>query len=478
MFLSRKGRSGFRRGVGGPAVREDTRRRRLSAMIGLLLALSSSLALAQTNKTQDELEHAAELIRDHRLTQAEQQLNNILRATPDNAPALNLLGTIRAQQGRLSEAENLLLRSARIDPGFVGVHMNLAFLYMLRNAPEKTLSELKEVVKLDPDHIEANYKLARLLLSRGQTDEAINILERAKSISSASPLFLPLLGDAYLKKGNALKAEENYRSAIDAQPNNAEAILGLAKISQSRADIKGVAQYLARAHEAAGDSAEVLYKVGATSLALGVFDQARASLEQAAKLKPDNPTYLIALGAALLKNGDLFTAERMFHRALEIQPESAQGQMYLGYVLYKQKKFPEAKSYLEKAAKADASVPESFYYLGVILQEENEDERAIGLLEKAIQLSPSFAHAHVALGAGYLKLKDYQRAQKELELGVKLNPEDSKAHYQLALLYARLKDPKRAQAEMQIVEKLKAVEQSQKKEGDTFVIAPGVPNSP
>src|SRR5262249_4981068 len=273
-----------------------------------------------------------------------------------------------------SEAENLLLRSARIDPGFVGVHMNLAFLYMLRNAPEKTLSELKEVVKLDPDNIEANYKLARLLLSRGQTDEAINILERAKSISSASPLFLPLSGDAYLKKGNALKAEENYRSAIDAQPNNAEAILGLAKISQSRADIKGVAQYLARAHEAAGDSAEVLYKVGATSLALGVFDQARASLEQAAKLKPDNPTYLIALGAALLKNGDLFTAERMFHRALEIQPESAQGQMYLGYVLYKQKKFPEAKSYLEKAAKADASVPESFYYLGVILHEANEDD--------------------------------------------------------------------------------------------------------
>ncbi len=93
-------------------------------------------------------------------------------------------------------------------------------------------------------------------------------------------------------------------------------------------------------------------------------------------------------------------------------------------------------------------------------------------MEKAILVSPSFANAHVALGASYLKLKDYVRAQKELELGAKLNPDDSKAHYQLAVLYARLKDPKRAQAEMEIVERLKTIDQSQKKEGDTFVISP------
>src|SRR5439155_6084122 len=121
---------------------------------------------------------------------------------------------------------------------------------------------------------------------------------------------------------------------------------------------------------------------------------------------------------------------------------------------------------------ADSSAPEPFYYVGLIVQEENEDQRAVALLEKAIEVSPSFAQAHVALGASYLKLKDYPRAQRELEQGAKLNPDDSKAHYQLAVLYARLKDPQRSQAEMEIVERLKAVDQSQKKEGDTFVIAP------
>ena len=490
MFFNRQGRRGFRSGVGSPTNRglhagsprgvvdrEGTLRGGPSLTVGLLtLVLTASFAAAQTSNIQERLENAATLIRDNRIAEAEQQLNSILKMAPNEATALNLLGTIRAQQGRLNEAETLLTRAARIEPAFVGVHMNLALLYMLKNSPEKTISELKQVVKLEPNNIEANYKLARLLLSRGQIDDSIGVIEKAKSIPSGSVIFLTLLGDAYFKKGKVDKAEENYLLALAAQKDNADAILGLAKVSQSRGDIKATLGYLSQARELAGNSPELLYKVGVAALELRVFDEAQTALEQAVKLKPDESTYLTALGATWLKKPDLFAAEQVFRRALELQPDNAQAQMYLGYVLYKQKKFSEAKGHLEKTIKADSSAPEPFYYLGLIAQEENEDQRAVALLEKAIQVSPSFGNGHVALGASYLKLKDYSRAQKELELGANLNPDDSKAHYQLAVLYARLKDPKRAQAEMQIVEKLKALEQSQKREGDTFVITPAIPN--
>jgi len=478
LFFNRKGRRGFRRGgVRSPTVREGALRSRPSLTVGLLtLALTASFAPAQTNKIQERLENAATLIRDNRIVEAEQQLNIVLKMAPNDAAALNLLGTVRAQQRRLDEAETLLTRAAKIEPAFVAVHMNLAFLYLLKNAPEKTILELKAVLNLEPNNIDANYKLARLLLSRGQIDDSIGVLEKAKSIPSASAIFLALLGDAYFKKGNADKAEETYLLTLATQKNNADAMLGLAKISQRRGDIKTAQAYLSQARELAGNSPEMLYKVGVAGLGVGVFDDARSDLEQAVKLKPDEPAFLIALGAAWLKKADLFAAEQIFRRTLELQPDNAQAQMYFGYILYKQKKFSEAKGYLEKTIKADPSLPEPFYYLGLIVQEENEDEQAIALLEKAIQMSPSFANAHVALGVSYLKLKDYPRAQKELDLGVNLNPDDSKAHYQLAVLYARLKDPKRAQAEMQIVEKLKAAEQSQKKEGDTFVITPAIPN--
>ncbi|MFN2532521.1 MAG: tetratricopeptide repeat protein [Pyrinomonadaceae bacterium] len=433
-------------------------------------------AYGQSDGIQSRVENAASLIRNNRIPEAERQLTSILNVAPNNQDALNLLGTIRAQQGKLDDAETLLTRAAKIDPNFVPVHMNLALLYLLKNSPEKTILELRQVIILEPNNDEANYKLARLLLSGGQTDECIVVIEKAKLQKPDTLIFASLLGDAYLKKGDSEKAEENYRQLIAAQANSVDALVGLAKVFQSRGDEKSTATYLSEARQAAKNSPELLYKIGVAALELKAFEQAQTILEEAVKIEPSESKYLTALGATLLKKSDLFAAEKVFYLAVESKPGNAQAQMYLGYVLYKQKKLAEAKKHLQKTVQADSNSPEPLYYLGVIAQEENEDEQAVPLLEKAIKLSPAFANAHVALGASYLKLKDYVRSQQELELGVKLNPNDSKGHYQLALLYARLKDPKRAQAEMQVVEKLKAVEESEKRQGDTFVIMPSAPN--
>src|ERR1043166_9027879 len=145
MFFIGQRRSEIRTNCGRPELTGRILPRAVSVTAALLLlALIASVSPAQTDNIQQQLERAAGLIRDQRLAEAETELDTVLKATPNNAQAVNLLGTIRAQQGKLDEAENLLLRSARIDPAFVGVHMNLAFLYMLKNAPDKPISDLKQ----------------------------------------------------------------------------------------------------------------------------------------------------------------------------------------------------------------------------------------------------------------------------------------------------------------------------------------------
>ena len=442
----------------------------LLALICALLAVAG--ARAQAPDLAAQLERAASLIGGGQLAEAERQLQQVLRAAPEEAAALNLLGAIRAQQRRLDEAEALFARAVRADARLTGARMNLAHLYLLKGDPERAAPELREVLRLEPSHAEAAYRLAWLLLAQGRADETINLVEPLKRSQTPSAPLLAVLGHAHLRRGDAARAEENYLLALGRQAANAEALLGLAQVAQARGDARAAALYLARAREAVGDSPDYLRRLARVALRSGLKGEAVAALKRAVGLRPGEAAYHFALGSAhLAEPADLDEAEQAFRESLRLRPSDAQGQMHLGYVLLKQKRHAEARAWLEKSVGAGAGAPEAFYYLGLIAQDEGEDARAVELFERAIRLAPAFGHAHVALGTTYLKLKDHARAQAALEEGARLAPDDSKAHYQLAVLYARLKNPERAREQMRIVERLK----SEGKARDEDVQAPAPP---
>jgi len=388
------------------------------------LCLFVAPARAQSTDVVQAFEQVAALIRDDRLVEADKELTKVLRLQPDLPVALNLMGSLRAKQGRLVEAESLFLRAVQGDKKFTGARMNLIYLYLLKRAPDKAIAQLNEVLTLEPENLGARV----------------------------------LLGDAYLAKNDLQKAEENYLAALDNKLNNAGALFGLAQISRLKGEQREVAIYLNRVGTLIGDSTstDLLYKFALEAMQVGLFDEAKSALERAVQLKPKDPSYLLALGIAWLRKTDLFEAEKLFRRVLVMEPNNAQAQLHLGYVLLNQKKYAEARTWLEKSARTSAPIPEVFYYLGLVAQEQNNDAGAIVLFEKAVRQLPSYAHARIALGSSYMKLKNYVRARQELETAVKLDPNEPTAHYNLALLYARIKEPERAKEELRIIDQLKA----------------------
>jgi len=143
-------------------------------------------------------EQVATLIQNNRLAEADKELTAVLRVSPDLPVALNLMGSVRAKQGRLVEAETLFLRAVRNDKNFTGARMNLVYLYLLKRAPDKAILQLNEVLALEPENVEARV----------------------------------ILGDAYLAQNDLQKAEENYLAALDRRLDNAGALLGLAQLSR------------------------------------------------------------------------------------------------------------------------------------------------------------------------------------------------------------------------------------------------------
>src|SRR6185369_3368706 len=193
------------------------------------------------------LERVAALIRENKTVEAERQLALLLRAQPNDSVALNLLGTIRAKQNRLTEAETLFVRAVVNDPRYSGARMNLAYLYLQKGDPAKAVVQLTEVLTIEPTNTDA----------------------------------MVVLGDAYLATNNPDDAERQYLNALDGRLDNAGALLGLAQISRLKGETKEATLFLTRVSTLLADSpsSELLYKFATVATQAGMFDAAKAALE-------------------------------------------------------------------------------------------------------------------------------------------------------------------------------------------------------
>jgi tetratricopeptide (TPR) repeat protein len=367
--------------------------RLFAIMLALLFCATFAAPCASAQKQSaraGRLERAARLIGSNQLAEAEALLSQILREAPNEATALNLLGAVRAKQGRLDEAEALFYSAVRSDPRMTGAHMNLAYLYLLKKAPEKTASELKEVLRLEPENAEAGYRLAWLLVSQGRIDECIALVERLKGSQPLSAPLLGVLGDAYLRKGERAGAVSAFKRAIELSPNDAayRFALGLAWLKHP-ADLQAAEQ----------------------------------SFREFLKLRPDDAQGQLHLGYVLLKEKQLAEAREWLEKSVGIGSGTPEAFYYLGLIAQGQNEDERAIELFEKAIQLAPSFAYVHVALGATYLKLKNYERAQQALETGVKLSPEDSKAHYNLALLYARLKDPVRSSEEMRIVEKLKNE-------------------------------------------------------
>jgi tetratricopeptide (TPR) repeat protein len=198
---------------------------------------------------EDLLPRALRAHREGKLVIADKLYRRILEITPGDVSASQLLGVVRAQQRRFTEAEPLLLRAATADPA-------------------------------NPD---AQNNLGNVLLELGRPVEAIERFRRAIALRRQ-------FADAHYNLGNALRRVEQpdaaiaaYRAAIDLRPNYRDAMFNLADLLRGTPQPAAAIEYLERLlalHPRDGGAhallALVLHQTGRLAEALTHFDRALA----------------------------------------------------------------------------------------------------------------------------------------------------------------------------------------------------------
>jgi tetratricopeptide (TPR) repeat protein len=129
--------------------------------------------------------------RHGKVEQSLTHLRAVLARNPDNPTVLNFIGYMLAEHGRdLDEAEGMVRRALQLKPGTAAYLDSLGWVY---------------------------YR-------RGQTEQAVALLEQAAALDPGEPVIADHLGDAYRRADRKADAARAYRKALEALQQADDAI--------------------------------------------------------------------------------------------------------------------------------------------------------------------------------------------------------------------------------------------------------------
>ena len=165
-----------------------------------------------------------------RIRDAVSEAQSILAKDPDNLAARRLLARIyvrtlgdlsntSGQRDTIARAAEQYREILRLDPTDADAALWLARLYRLQNDPAKAEGVLRDLLAREPANENGVEQMTQLLLDEGKSQEAISSLQGVLQ-RAATPRLWELLGDAYNQIHDLPNAEQAYRKAADAQPDD------------------------------------------------------------------------------------------------------------------------------------------------------------------------------------------------------------------------------------------------------------------
>lgn len=184
---------------------------------------------------------------------------------------------------------------------------------------------------------------ARAHLEAGKYEDAITDLEAAVKADPGSSEAHFLLGQAYNRTNDLLKAKEAFSTVLALDPDNAAAHHNLGVTYFQLQDPNAAVAEFEAALQLDAEDPDTHYQLGATYLVLALsgvdptappdpqtLDQAIAEFETALELKENMPQALIGLGNVYIQQADYATAIEMLQRAIEQLPDSPEAYYGLG----------------------------------------------------------------------------------------------------------------------------------------------------
>jgi cellulose synthase operon protein C len=249
------------------------------------------------------------------------------------------------------------------------------------------------------------------------------------------------LARTYLKLQDWNTADKELATTLELQPDNNEARLNLANLLVAAGDLTQAQMQIDLLSSKDADNPDVYVASAGLLAAKQQISAAIQELQKAVALRPQRGDLYLSLASLQLRSNLFDTAESNFKKAIDLTPRPMTAELALSAYYQSQRRYPEAEQQLLRASELDRQDPAPSIALARLYMVEGNEAAAEDLLKKNKTAFADNPVGYRMLGDFYFAVADYDHAIQEYSELNRQHPRDlvvSKNYVQLLIIKDRL----------------------------------------
>ncbi|HUI40377.1 MAG TPA: tetratricopeptide repeat protein [Terriglobia bacterium] len=338
------------------------------------------------------------------------------------------LGWVEFKQGHYEEAAKALAGSLRLRPDYLPAELKLADSWLAAAQFESAGKLYEQTIQQQPDSAEAHYGLGRVEAAGGDLKAAAAALEKACDLFPRYGMAHYALARVFQKLGEAKEAEAQftlYRANVTTVPPAADPL---------RAAVEQLDQ-----------SPQALVRRGITLAQTGDLQGAIREHLKVLAIDPNDVQAHINLIQLYAQAGEVERAEYEYQAAVRLNPNRADCYYNYGVMMFHLQRNSEAEMAFRQAIEINPYHAEAHNNLGVLLEMQGKVDAALAEFEQAVRDQPDYRLAHFQLGRILVNQEKYPQAIEEFQKSLTPDDENTPSYlYALGATYARAGDRQNA----------------------------------
>ena len=239
-----------------------------------------------------------------RVNDAYNETSRLIHDNPGDVNAHLVMGELFLRLGMWTMAEQYARRAIELDPLVGKGHELFARILMSQGRNDRAVDELAATRRIDSDNLDAILLMAPCLHFLGREREAASLLEQAGKDHPRSPAPFAYLGEIQMQAANYAAAAESFKKALLRDGTNAVVMNNLVMaLVRSEGASDAALEMAMRARAQLPGNPLVADTLGWIYLQRKEYRKASDLLESAVLMAPQHPTICLHLGMLLCSTG-------------------------------------------------------------------------------------------------------------------------------------------------------------------------------